>query len=886
MNVILGETSMFQTNHENRFFSVPSFLTLFFFLWSVSPAWAAPTSKTEKKTGTKKTTEAESGADDLGKAKQESKRDSKTKPVKRLSTESKEQGEGKEQASDKNGEDLRIHVLFHGDLMGRYHWPGCGRVKKAKGHYGNLVGAVRDMRAEAKKAGDPEPVVVNGGNMMGPDIMGQFIFSKKQAEFGRKLLKLIKKADYDAVLVGRHDWSAPLEHLKAYLKKASSLGLNMLAGNVECKKKSDPRCVHLGCRKDSFAIIRRGPVKIAVFGVLKEDLAKNFILENAKGLEIKDPLKYLRKHIKKVRENLGADVVILMTDVDSADTAPKNVLELIRDLGKTAPDLVVANGLYNPSSKNADFISHIDRWRGSPIVATSRFGEHLGHAVLTLKKSAKGGFVVEKVESKHVPIEKHESEEEDTRLLETMMRALCKRVDIPLGSGKIEAPMSRKNFITYMLRIMMREGKAELAMLPDTLFADANFPIRGKLTLEKIYRAIRFTDPVGIIKVKGSWIKTTMEKYLNDHQKRLRLEGIEKKDKLYYVNDRLLMEEQHYRIVTTSFVAQGGGGLIEEQKSFTPLKNKRSLRQMAKNFFESNGHRKPGKEYEDRINVKTDFIPLNKRFLISSVLDANFSLNDVSIMNPGVYTDRTQLNRERITGLLFNMSFSLEAINHLHSLSATANIKYGKSRTWVTDELTGITTKSDAETDDLVSLYLLYKLMEMHRKYDPKKWFYPIPFIEGYIQTEITRDLISEEGKRYRFTETAGMTGPGFMPHPKVFMKVGFVLRSYNILIPKERQAELGLYGGFTLLRHPLVKIQDSPLYAESRLDIYFTQLRKKRIKEFIWTNKLSLSLISRLFLNITHEFYIYDTREHSVNLASNLTAGIQVYMDYRHQTF
>ena len=186
----------------------------------------------------------------------------------------------------------------------------------------------------------------------------------------------------------------------------------------------------------------------------------------------------------------------------------------------------------------------------------------------------------------------------------------------------------------------------------------------------------------------------------------------------------------------------------------------------------------------------------------------------------------------------------------------------------------------------MISLYLLYKLLEMHGKYDPKKWYYPIPFIEGYIETEVTRDLLSESGKRYRYTETAAMTGPGFMPYPKLFLKIGAVVRSHNILIPEEREVELGLYCGFTLLRHPLLKIKRAPLYAESRLDFYLTQLHDKRIKEFIWTNKLSFSLISRLFLNITHEFYIYDTRENEVNVASNLTAGIQVIMDFRHQTF
>ncbi len=788
-------------------------------------------------------------------------------------------------ATKKEDQDLSLHVLFHGDFLGRYHWPGCGDQQSDRCHYGNLLGAIRDLRSEVREKGDPEPIVLSGGNMLGPDILGQFIFSQTNG-FRRETLNLIKKAGYDAILAGRHDWSAPLKHFKAYLERAAALGLTILAGNIKCKNKKDPRCIHTGHQGRTFAFLERGPLKIAVFGVIKEDIAKSFILENAKGLEMEEPAKHLRPLIQKARKKMGADLVILVTDVNSADTGPKNVLDLVRKLGPDGPDLVVANGLYDAASQEADFISRISTARSAPIVGTSRFGEHLIHSVLNFERKSDGSYALKNISSKKVMSKDHASDKEDEKILKQMLSALCEKVHVPLGSGRIVKPMSRDDFITYMMRIMVREGKAEIAMLPDTLFAKANFPLEGTLTIEKINRAIRFSDPVGIIRVKGSWIKTVFEKYRKAKDTSLRFEGITKKGKLFYVNDRLLMDNQHYRIATTAFVANGGGGLITAQKSFSPLENKPSLRKLAAQFFKEDRQENQGKADIENIDVNTDFTSLNRKFLLSSVLDFNMALNDVSIMRPGLYTDRPQLNRERLTGILFNVTLALEATNHLHSLSARGNVRYGKSRTWSTDDVTGITTVTEAETDDLVSLYLLYKFTRMHRKYDPKRWYYPIPFVETYAQTEITRDLVSEAGERYRYTEFAGIAGPGFMPHPKVFVKTGFVTRSHNILIPEEREANLGLYAGFTLARHPLVNIMKSPLYAESRLDFYFMEFRDKRSKEFIWTNKFSFALIGRIFLNITHEFYVYQTRGNETNVASNLTAGVQLYLDYRHQTF
>ena len=114
---------------------------------------------------------------------------------------------------------------------------------------------------------------------------------------------------------------------------------------------------------------------------------------------------------------------------------------------------------------------------------------------------------------------------------------------------------------------------------------------------------------------------------------------------------------------------------------------------------------------------------------------------------------------------------------------------------------------------------------------------------------------------------------------------MGFVARSHDLLVPGERSSEEGFYAGFTLDRHPVLKILKSPLYLESRLDFFLTELAGQRIKELIWTNKLAFTLMDRLFLTVNHEFYVYDTGRNNVNLASNLTVGIQFLMDYRYQT-
>jgi 2',3'-cyclic-nucleotide 2'-phosphodiesterase (5'-nucleotidase family) len=792
---------------------------------------------------------------------------------------------------------IQLHVLFHTDLKGRYHWPSCRREPTGHGSYAQLIGGIKKLEARIRRKGNPRPVVLSAGNMVGPDVLGQFAYGHRKT-WAKRLIELVAEAGYDAVLVGRHDWAAPLHRLRNYLELGSDKGLKFLAANVSCKKKKskanggekkreqkDFRCQHLGHVGQPYVVVHRGPVKVAILGAVREDLPAHLAPANREGLETKDPVAVLKPMIRRLRDRVGVDVVIVMAGVASSDSASRSLVHLMRRLGPDAPDLLIGNGLYSPGTGGEEgFVSHIVRSNGSAIAATSRFGQHLGHVTIPLKPKKDGGWAMGRLSAKQHEVSRFPASPSGKALLDRMMKAMCDLMDVPLGKGRIRRPMSRPAFIRYMAKLVARQTESELAVLPNTLFADANFPLKGRITKELIYRSIRFADPVGVFRVKGSWLKANLKKYLGEENPALWVEGLRKKGKLFYVNGRLLMDEQHYRVATTQFVAKGGAKLMTSRKTFETIEGKLSVRDLAVRFFKRNRQRRH--DGRNDINVRKDFKPLNEEFVLSAVLDANFSLNDVSILHPGLYTDQPQLTRERIVGLLFNASLTLEASNHLHSFTATTTVKYGKSKTWVTDDLTGITNKSTAETDDIVSLYLLYKFLQFHQKYSPDKWHHPIPFVESYVETEITRDLVSDEGRVYRYTETAGMVGPGFMPYPKLFLKVGFVSRSHNILIPEEREVELGLYAGFTLSRHSVLKVWKHPVYLESRLDVFFTRLASDRVKELIWTNKLSFALIGRLFLNVAHEFYAYDTRAYDVNVASNLTVGVQVLMDYRHQTF
>ena len=774
----------------------------------------------------------------------------------------------------------RIHILLHTDLGGHFSRSGCGhtgRNSKAQADYANLLSAISTLRRRIAKEGGAPPLVLSSGNHLGPDIFGQF-FSGEKSRGISLLVGLLQAAGYDAVLLARHDLSCPPG--RRYARAMARAHIPLLKGNLTCADKSDPRCRQAADRDKPYFLVQRGGLKIAIVGLLPDDLGTVLGPRRKRGLGVRESRTWLIKALKRIRRKHLADLVVLLSDLDSPYSAPKRILDLLRRLGPLAPDVTVSNALYDsPSGPGA--VTVVRRSDGKLVVSAGRFGELLGHLVVEVRGGPKGPLV-ETVRTETIHTAGFAPKQPQETRLRRMMERLCRKLDVPLGHGTLKHPMSRAQFIRYSLEVIRRRTHAELAILPDSLFSEAGFPLTGTMTKEKIRRAIRTRDRVGMMVVKGSWLKRYLTKYLSGDRPRLWVAGLTKEGKLYYINGRVLQPDIHYGVATTDFVAQGGEGLVPKPRIFLKKKPYVPLRQALEIFFARDRFRRTK---SDRfIDLESNFIPLRDKFLLFTTMDMNLALTDVSILHPGLYTDQPQLNRERLTGLTVNASVMGQAENSNHSIKGTLSLKYGKARTWVTNELTGIDEKTTLETDDLVTLSFLYKYKRLHSRYDPKRWFYPVPFLETYVETELTKDLVAKSGKVYRYAETAGIAGVGFRLYPKLFVKLGFVSRSYNLLVPEERLAERGLYLGMDLDRTALVAKARYKLYWESNLDVVFVRMTTTRVKELVWTNKLAFAFIDHLFFTINHEFYLYDTAQARFNMASNLTAGIQVLLDLRHQ--
>ena len=801
-------------------------------------------------------------------------------------------------------EEGRLHVLFTTDIYGRFAWPGCAKRPTDKADLSHLIAAVKRKREQLRKAGEAEPVVLAGGSMLRPDVLGNHIFGEGKA-WSKSAIKLLKKVGFNGVSVGPYDFGAQAATLEHYLSSMHAAGIPLLAGNVTCEEKGDFRCKHLGDGKGRrYLVLQRGALRVGVLSLTREDMPTHILKRSRGSMSADDPLKTARKLIRLLRKQERAHVVIVLATLNLESNAPAPVLNFVRELGPDAPDLVVADSMFHRGSD--DFIARIQSKLGSAIVGTDRFGQHLGHAVVRYRKSASGVRVSE-IEVKVEPIAKVTPDKYDQPLVSDMLRELCRGMDRPLGQAAFSGPMKHADFRQYVMEVMRNREGAELTFLNDSSLADTAFD-KGAITREGVLRAIRTESQLGSVWLSGATLKKLLTPFILGRKEGLHWVGLKKDGLKWYVNKRLLIDGLHYRVATTRFVANGGDGLIL-------IKTQRfhgsgfSLRRAVLDFFSEGG---PARVDQDpTIDLDKDFPDPWEKWVLYAGSELGFFVSNLSVGNSSGY-NQPSLTKDNLTALTLDASVSLGASNRNHALEVDIGLKYGMTWTLTSADEAAGKEPTEAEAHDEIRIDLLYRLNLLRNLEAPSKWYMPVPYAEATLITEFTGDneytsALTSETETYRYIDLGGTVGVGLLPHAYLFVKAGFAFGG-ELGLPSREQVQgigeemeqryegrKGVYLGYKLRRFKLVAAPRHPLQLESRLDFFMTNLGSTFRKELTLGTKLYFSLTRFLNVVASHDLYVYDTQctepasrcikgANDTAVANAVSLGLNFLFDYRHQ--
>ena len=460
-------------------------------------------------------------------------------------------------------EKKEIVVLFTTDLYGRFSEVACGQAEPS-GDFAKLVSAVGVVRKGLTKAGRPLPLVLNGGDNIGPHAFGRFVLSKGKP--GAEMLAgWLRAADYQLVALGNQDFYAAPDRLRAYLEAGVDAGLVFSAANLDCESKDEGLCPFIGAGPGRYRMFERGGLKIAVFSLIHGDLAEDAPPVNLVGIKVADPIKRA-KEVAAAARKAGADLVFMLSHLDHSETSPRKALQLARSL--PGADLIVANGFTSQEGERGiGVIRFADG--ATPIVGSDLFGQHLGIAHLTVAREG-DRWLIKSVDSADMDTSVAPPEPVIREELADLRKSYCAEWDKPVCQGKLTKPMSAADFEQYLMEIMRHTTRSELVFInPGLVNPRTVFPIEGAITRHDFFSGLPHRNQVYTFKLNVEEITKLCAAMAQEKgatgDVRLLHRGLSCGD-VIKVNGRALESGESYTAVTIEYLATGMLGYFKDQK--------------------------------------------------------------------------------------------------------------------------------------------------------------------------------------------------------------------------------------------------------------------------------------------------------------------------------
>lgn len=766
-------------------------------------------------------------------------------------------------------------------------WPG--RAAATSGSPAQRAGApiylllarlIAQKKAALQALSGRAPLVLVAGSSTRPDVLGNHVYSQSDqtAEAANALIAALHP---DAIAIGPYDFGAQRIALTRFLRGMSKAQIPTLAGNISCGEAGDLRCANPAAK-----LIDRKGLRVGLYAVVRRDLVGRILPGSASGIRSTDPVAFARRATLALKAQ-GAQLIIALASLNLESNSPGPVLDFARQLGNDAPDVIIADTLFERSSRR--FISQLQLDGGPIIVGTDRFGQTLGQLTLIVDKTS--GAVSARTLSLHPTHQVGVDEQRDRRAHE-LRRELCRAIDQPLGHARLTRPMDRPTFIRYVLEILRHHTGAELAAINDSALADTTFPLSGTLTREAILRTIRSETTIGTIALPGSQLVKRLA-----GKDQLHLLGLEKVGGNWQVNGRPLVGTQDYRVALSRFVAHGGDRLFD-RGHYRFVERSIRLRRVVSSFFQAD--RQAAFDHTLTIDGRGDFLDASLRWVLHSEADVNFAFSNVTIDNVGkngARYSRPTLTRDNITTLKAEAHLGLGFGNRRHSLEGDVDLGYGQTWTLSGDDKYAGKSAERAESLDQIKAALLYTLTHWRHRPTVGRWYTPIPYAELALTSEFSgessycsanRGTANETAASYHYLELTGTVGAGLLLHPALLVKLGFTVDN-ELVTPHAaleqsglRRSQPGLFVGYTLRKVQLIADPRHPLSLSSRLDFSATSLASARRVQLTWQTKLLFALTRHLHLSVGHQIYAIDNRYARWSWSNDLSLGLTLAVDRR----
>jgi 5'-nucleotidase / UDP-sugar diphosphatase len=392
---------------------------------------------------------------------------------------------------------------------------------------------------------------------------------------GRNVIEIMNYAGFDAMCVGNHefDWGQQELSNNAKLSKFPWLAANVV--NAKDGKLPD--------YLKPYTILKRKGIKIGIIGLATPTTVLAANPKLLKGLKFLDSIETTNKYISKLKRQ-NVDMIILLTHLGCSQN--KETGEITGEAADLAKNV-----------KNVDLIvtghSHTTvhgAVNGILLVQAGEYGKELGCAHLTINKETNklisaNGEVFNLMSSEYANIKP------DKGALSILNKTLEKSDKIKkqvIGSCKtplLHGDKIDKKKLTilgaFATDLEREKAKADICLLSWGTWRSSLPPSEkaGPITMGDLYMCIPLDNTLYTLDMKGTVIRKVLEYGINNPQfGMLQFSGISVVYNLSkpwmhgiqsvtLLNGKPLDDNKWYKVVTTDFLANGGGGYPFEGKN-------------------------------------------------------------------------------------------------------------------------------------------------------------------------------------------------------------------------------------------------------------------------------------------------------------------------------
>lgn len=780
----------------------------------------------------------------------------------------------------------RVELLYHADLDGRLATPSCDKAsaRRSTGDYASLVGLVDAEGADARTQGRDQPLVLFGGNLATPDLLGSDLVERGPTGIAA-LVGLFARGRYEAIALGHHELSMSASVLAQLASELSAHGMPVVATNLRCNPAERAACP----RVQPEVVVRRGGVSVGIVATISPAVVAGIPPAIFKGLSLEDPATAARRTVRSLRAG-GAPLVVLMTQGPRDASALDQVDALARQLAgapaEERPDIILAGGVAGEAGDRP--VQSLRRESAPPIAGSPAGTRGLTRVVLraaitapAAAPAAAGSAAVRAPFEAPVAVDTLASSEvpRDPALAGTLdaeLAAVCVKFGVAAAPGAVRGVLTREAFTTYVLEIMRRRAGAEIALINRPFIKRAPFPISGQLTRAALYDALPYRAVIGTARVAGATIESALGPALGKSE--VSIVGVARGSGGIEVNGRALDKVREYRVATIAFVANGGDGIVPAKAlPWQPLPASPDLRDVVEGFLAAHTADRDG---DPSVDPGTDFgPPVAARPLVVALGDAGLDVASTSISNAPSYTD-AQLVRASQLSVNGNATVRVLLREQAHEADARLDLKYG----WSRNQPVGAPV-TYGETADLITFAAVYNFRGLRGPQLLLKRALPDPYVRARLESELTRpDVTPTQPRAYHHAAMTDTAGVLFTLLPRLRVRTGAGVQRELLASGPDGRWQPVIEAGGTLDPVALATFGALAVKLEGLVDYDFVDPGGRREHQLRANGKLSVPLLPALFITLGLDVFAIQRERLGWGTSADVVAGLRLHHDLAYQ--